>query len=140
MRILYWWWDNYANWWLELCWLTSWWWYEMWLRWYYFMIRVDFMMSSWDSHLYDFWWVVCKNSRCWNVLLCLLNYRWVHECDGHMNGESMILQPFMVLVLVMNLWLCMIPMDNNLLLRTIHMCQKELTISFRKICCYWKIV
>ena len=39
---------------LELCWLISWWWYEMWLRWCCFMIRVDFMLRSWDSHSWVF--------------------------------------------------------------------------------------
>ena len=43
-------------------------------------------------HIYiSFWWVVCKKSRCWDVLLCLLNYRRVHEHDKYMHGEFMIL-------------------------------------------------
>jgi len=48
----------------------------------------------WDHEVHihmSFWWVVCKNSRCCNVLLFLLNYRWPDECDEHMNGEYMIL-------------------------------------------------
>ena len=76
---------------LELCWLISWWWYEMWLKWCCFMIRFNFI---WDHEIYfdmSFWWVVSKNSRCWNVLLCLLNYMWIHECDECTNGEFMIL-------------------------------------------------
>jgi len=57
----------------------------------------------WDHEIHipmSFWWVVCKNSRCWNDLLCLLNYMWVHECDERMNGEYMMLWPLMVLRLV----------------------------------------
>ena len=37
-----------------LCWLISWWRYEIWLRWCCFMIKVDFMLRSWDSHPYEF--------------------------------------------------------------------------------------
>ena len=35
---------------------------------------------------------------------------------------------------------CMIVVDDNLSLKTIHMCEKELVISFGKIFCCWKIV
>ena len=48
----------------------------------------------WDHEIHihmSFWWVICKNSRCCNILQCLLNYMWVHECNEHMNSESMIL-------------------------------------------------
>jgi len=57
----------------------------------------------WDHEIHihmSFLWVVCKNLRCWNILLCLLNYRWIHEYDERENGESMVLQPLEMLWLV----------------------------------------
>ena len=70
LRILYWWLDNYDNWWI------------------YWVGLVDFLIMIWI-----FWWG--KSSD---------NERW-----------------------------CMIVVDDNLVLRTIHMCEKELTISIGKI-------
>ena len=86
----------------------------------------------WDHEIHIhmiFWCVVCKNSRCWNVLHVLL-------CLSMMSIWMMNLWYCNLLSYWdwrMNLWWCMIIVDDNLVLKIIHMCEKELTISFGKI-------
>ena len=57
------------------------------------VLRLEFTLC-WHHEIHihmSFCWVLCKHSRCYNVLLCLLNYMWIHECDERMNGEPMML-------------------------------------------------
>ena len=39
------------------------------MRWCCFMIRVNFILRSWDSHSYEFWWVFFLQE--FKVLECL---------------------------------------------------------------------
>ena len=55
------------------------------------------MLKSWDSHSYEFL-VGCLQEFKVLVTMLIELYRWIYECDEHMNGdESIILWPLMVL-------------------------------------------
>ena len=56
-----------------------------------FIIRVDFILRSCDSHSYE---CLVSGLQEFNVLKCLamlIELYWVHECDECMNDESIIL-------------------------------------------------
>lgn len=71
---------KYVNWWIYDFLMMVWDVVEMILFYDYSWLYFEIMRFTFMS----FWGVVCNNWRCWNVLLYLMNYRRVHECDKHM--------------------------------------------------------